>query len=61
MLCENCGHEHADARQTDNGGYYGFEVSFEVPGKYPTPLQRRRTHARLCTLRPLVNVRASGY
>ncbi len=61
VLCEKCGHEHADARQADNGGYYGFEVSFEVPGKYLTPLQCRCTHSRLCTLRPLVNVRACGF
>lgn len=61
VLCEKCGHEHADARQADNGSYYGFEVSFEVPGKYLTPLQRRCTHSRLCTLRPLENVRAGGF
>lgn len=38
MLCEKCGHMLADTRRADNGGYYGFEVSWEVPEKYPTPL-----------------------
>ncbi len=61
MLCEKCGHEHEEARQADNGGYYGFEVSCEVPEKYLTPLQYSCTRSSLCTLRPLVNVRAVVY